>query len=107
MRPVADVGDRPQPDGTYGYGRIYEPITIGWDRAKGEALVGFGGGPGWGVPGIEAIGPDGERVVNDANMTGARVPPHVVLRQVGAWQVRVRDRTTGCVRDISVTVVVP
>ena len=99
----------PTPAGSCGPLRVWAIHGNGYERVtapfvtQADAVVGFGGGPGWNDEvSIEAIAPDGERVANAPDIP--QIPPHVVFNQVGVWHVSVRDQTSGCVSNTTVTV---
>jgi hypothetical protein len=69
-------------------------------------------GKGWKRPVIETYGPDGAlgtegpvRVLDADDAMSISSTISVLLRSAGVWQVRVRDLTTGCGRDLSILIV--
>jgi len=69
-------------------------------------------GKGWKRPVIKTYGPDGllgtegpVRVVDADDAMSISSTISVLLRSAGVWQVRLRDPTTGCGRDLSILIV--
>src|SRR5262245_26752104 len=69
-------------------------------------------GKGWKRPVLQAYGPDGVvgtdgpvRVLDADDAMSISSTISVLLRSAGVWQIRVRDTSTGCGRDLSILVV--
>ena len=71
-------------------------------------------GKGWKRPVLKTYGPDGVlgtegpvRVLDADDAMSISSTISVLLRSAGVWQIRVRDPSTGCGRDLSILIVEP
>ena len=71
-------------------------------------------GKGWKRPQIQAYRPDGVlgtegpvRVLDADDAMSISSTISVLLRSAGVWQIRLRDPSTGCGRDLSILIVEP